>query len=113
MNKINEAVQKLQNSLNDKLQDGMDEMVAVRERNKYFQIMRFNFVNRFKLFMRKYFKELSKQLLKQRGKNFKYTIDTANINYNSYNREIMQVSFTQLVFLTFVASQGLHSKRIV
>nr|CAG4717564.1 unnamed protein product [Naegleria fowleri] len=91
LSKINDAVQKLQDSLNEKFQDGMDDMVAVRERIKYFQILRFNFVNRFKIYMRKYFKKLASQMFKQTGKSFKYAIDLKSVNYNSYHRDIIQL----------------------
>ncbi|KAL9658567.1 hypothetical protein ABK040_006105 [Willaertia magna] len=90
LNKINDAVDKLQKSLNDKLQDGMDEMIAVKERNKYFQILRFNLVNRFKVYLKKFISKLSVNILKQRGKNFKFTIETS-LNYNSFNKEIIQL----------------------
>ena len=43
------------------------------------------------MFMKSYFKKLASQLLKQRGKNYKYSIDLKTVNYNSYHRDMIQV----------------------
>ncbi|KAL0485934.1 exocyst complex component SEC3A [Acrasis kona] len=90
LRKIDDAVTALENAIQERLSEGMDRMQAVLQRNVYFQGLRYNLITRFRAFMKKFLSKLPERVLKERGKNVRFTIKSGqNLDLEvNINREI-------------------------